>query len=298
MKWTKWEIRRAGRVLAGVAVVSATLYSCEPKRESLHATDKAVHMAEVSSISEEIHSIHAPFGIPDGTPVTNDLIFRYSYTVSTNDQTRFADWIAYTVTPESIEDTSQPRRSYRTDLFLDDDETLEERSGSGDYDGAYAEHGYDRGHLVPLRSFHGSPYADELNYLSVLAPQTSQLNRGVWRSIEGAVRKLVESEVTAYVLAGTAYDQAKPMPLLPGADEPHRVPTAYWMIVYTNNSDALQTVTFLVPQRLPDSPTAAQFLTAIDSLEEIVGLDFFTLLDDEIEAEVEAAVGVEWFSSW
>lgn len=101
-----------------------------------------------------------------------------------------------------------PARRYKTDPFLAPDETLEEVSDHGDYAGAYAAVGYDRGHLVPLASFRESPFVQEVNYLSVLAPQVAGLNRGPWRSIELAVRGLAAELGQVYVIAGPVYDSS------------------------------------------------------------------------------------------
>ena len=42
----------------------------------------------------EIHSKHWLFGLPEGTPDSNDLIIRDAYALSSNDDTKFADWVA------------------------------------------------------------------------------------------------------------------------------------------------------------------------------------------------------------
>jgi endonuclease G len=43
----------------------------------------------------EIHCKHFFYGYPTGTPATNDLIIRDDYALSSNDETKFADWVAY-----------------------------------------------------------------------------------------------------------------------------------------------------------------------------------------------------------
>jgi len=293
------------------AIVLIALGSCMPQSPA-PATDRSDQPVAVPAPHpadpREIHSIHAPLGIPAGAPSTNDLIFRHSYTASTNDTTRFADWVAYAVTPEWVQDLGDPARNYRTDPFLDDDETLEGSPGLGDYEDAHSVTGYDRGHLVPLGSFHGSPFAEEVNYLSVLAPQIDSLNRGPWRSLESRVRNLVEgSGQTAFVIAGPVYDPDQPMPALPGADEPHTVPTAYWMVVYVPSlieaavpgEEVTQGIAaFIVPQRLPDYDGPEDFLASVDSIESMTDLDLFSILDPAVEETVEASEDPGWFEQW
>lgn len=256
--------------------------------------------------AEEVHSVHAPLGLPVGTPGSNDLIFRHSYTVSTNDATKFADWVAYAVRPAWVLDLSDPARNYRTDPLLDPDETLEGSPGAGDYTNAHSATGYDRGHLVPLASFRGSPFVHEVNLLSVLAPQVDSLNRGPWRSLESRVRRLVEdSSQTVYVLAGPVFADSS-MPDLPGADETHVVPTHYWMLVYRpaddraagDSGDQLLLAAFIVPQRLPAYDGPAEFLVSVDEIEAATGLDLLVHLPDDVEPIAEAAIGSGWFETW
>ncbi|MGO4408518.1 MULTISPECIES: hypothetical protein [unclassified Brevundimonas] len=42
----------------------------------------------------EIHTFHCLHGCPMGASATNDLIVREIYTLSTNDRTKFADWVS------------------------------------------------------------------------------------------------------------------------------------------------------------------------------------------------------------
>ncbi len=50
----------------------------------------------------EVHTFHCLNGCPVGAPATNDLVVREIYTLSSNDLTKLADWVAYRVTRESI----------------------------------------------------------------------------------------------------------------------------------------------------------------------------------------------------
>ncbi len=73
----------------------------------------------------EIHSEHFLFGYPTGTPASNDLIIRDLYALSSNDQTKFADWVAYRLTGAEVMGSLDLERDFRTDPFLEDAETLE-----------------------------------------------------------------------------------------------------------------------------------------------------------------------------
>lgn len=72
--------------------------------------------------------------------------------MSSNDSTKFADWVAYKVTKDTIGPTKE--RTWKADPLLDENETLE----PDEYRGAPVSLKTDRGHQVPLASFTGTEY--------------------------------------------------------------------------------------------------------------------------------------------
>ena len=74
------------------------------------------------------------------------------------------------------------------------------------------------------------PYLAELNYLSNITPQHKNLNQGPWKKLEDAVRASVKYRESLFVITGPIYEG---IPLqLPKANEPHRVPSSYFKIIY------------------------------------------------------------------
>ena len=177
-----------------------------------------------SAYGLEIHSSHCLYGCPFGSPETNDLIIRDIYILSSNDDTKFADWVAYKITADTISSTKT--RTWRADPYLDDNETLE----PDDYKDAHATIHTDRGHQAPLASFTGTEHWRDTNYLSNITPQKSDLNQGPWVDLESAVRDLIREHnySAVYVITGTLYE--RDMAPLPQA-EPHKVPSGYWKII-------------------------------------------------------------------
>lgn len=178
------------------------------------------------------------------TQSTNRIIVRASHTFSSNAVTKFADWVAYEVAPADI--GRSQRRSWRPDPLLPPEETLE----LADYKGAHKALKTDRGHQAPLASFTGAPGWQATNYLSNITPQKSALNQGPWKELEAAVRVLAKSGAgTVHVLTGPLYERE--MPTLPGADEPHRVPSGYWKIISLLRGDELEVAGFVLDQEVP-----------------------------------------------
>lgn len=239
----------------------------------------------------EIHSEHFVHGRPLGSPATNDLIIRDLYALSSNDSTRFADWVAFRLTAAEVVGRLDLDRDWHIDPWLDPGETLEadEAGEDDDYVDAHEDHDYDRGHLVPLASVRGSQQASEVNFYSNIVPQLGPLNQGPWRRLEDAERELVCAGNVVWVMAGTLYDGV-PAPFLPRADETHTVPTGFWRVMAFHNPDTLWVAAFTFEQDTPGSDALAGHLTSVDDVEARSGLDLFHRLPDEEETQLEAAV--------
>lgn len=214
----------------------------------------------------EIHSKHFFYGYPAGTPKTNDLIIRDGYALSSNDSTKLADWVAYRLTPDMLEESTQKTRDWQADPWLEDHETLEPE----DYHYAHMVLGMDRGHLVPLKDLSATSEWMESNYLSNIIPQPSELNRVVWFELEHQIRKLTRKcQREVYIIAGPIYDN--PTQQLPNADEPHTIPTGFWKVVGTK--EPFQVWVFIFPIAKTYSTNPCDYQTTIDDTEKQTHLD-------------------------
>ena len=240
---------------------------------------RAVVLATVLSLAvpaladdAEIHTFHCLHGCPMGSPSTNDLIVREIYTLSSNDRTKLADWVAYRVTVDLI-GPSGPRR-WQADPWLAVSETLL----PDHYVDAHETLSVDRGHQAPLASFSGSPYAADTNYLSNITPQRSALNQGPWVRLETAERSLVErgraSEEPAalYVLTGPLYERVmQPLPL-PRGWVRHRVPSGYWKVIATADGGLSA---FIMDQDAPRTASHCDFRVPLEEVELRTNLTLF-----------------------
>jgi len=227
---------------------------------------------------EAVHCVH---GCPVGASPRNDLIVRPIYALSSNDDTKFADWAAYRVTRRTV--GSGPERDWRADPLLDADDTLE----PSDYRGAHARFGFDRGHQVPLASVGKTRHARYTNLLSNITPQKSALNQGAWRKLEAAEQRLARRAGidAVYVVTGPLYERT--MPVLPGADEPHRVPSGYWKVLAVS-APVLRVAAFVFDQETPRAEEICTHVVRVDEVERRSGLDLFAELDDGAERGLEA----------
>jgi endonuclease G len=236
-------------------------------------------------IYPEIHCKYFFYGYPAGATTTNDLIIRDDYALSSNDETKFADWVAYRLDAATVEGDAETKRKWMTDPWLAPEETLEAKPD--DYRGASGALGIDRGHQAPLASFKGTTYWADTNYYSNITPQKSDLNQGPWVKIEEMERDFARAGAVVYVMTGPLYE--RDMPPLPDCDEPHRVPSGYWKIVATQSGedyDSVRVPAFILDQETPRGADPLNYIVAVDEIESRAHLDVMWELPDDVEAKI------------
>jgi endonuclease G len=224
-------------------------------------------------------------GCPSGAPSNNNVIERQIYVLSNNRTTKLADWIAYKVTPDTIDGPSRSR-SWRADPSISSRYTLE----PDDYRDANAVIGTDRGHQVPLASFSNTPYWRETNYLSNITPQASNLNQGPWVKLENAVREHVRTGESVYVITGPLYEYF--FAELPRANERHTVPSGYFKVVMTiSRSGWIEASGFIMEQDAGRRDNFCATEVTIDEVERRTGLNLLPAMPSYIERSVERRLG-------
>ena len=154
---------------------------------------------------------------------------------------------------------------------------------------SYARTGYDRGHLAPnyaIATRYGADAQAKTFLMSNIAPQTPELNRGVWREIEHRIADLWTARYgEIWVIVGALS--------LPGSCETISgtdidVPDAYYQIVVAQEGMDVRAFAVLLPQTIKWRAYAARHLISIDELEEITGFDFLPELPEFIQRPLES----------
>ena len=107
----------------------------------------------------------------------------------------------------------------------------------------------------------------------------------------------VEQGEAVYVLTGPLYE--RDMERLPGADEPHRIPSGYWKIVLVGGDPStIQAASFIFEQETLRSFSVIEALSTINEVERRSGLDFLWQLEDGLEEQIENDGFEEWARGW
>ena len=201
----------------------------------------------------------------------NIIIDNEIFILSQNKNTKFADWVAYKVTPKNINADVKTSRNWKKDPKISEGYVLI----PSDYKGAYKKCNYDRGHQAPLASFKGDDWK-KTNYTSNLTPQKADLNRGAWLKLENKVRELVNREnKSVYVMTGTYYNKGEELCRLETRRIDYKIPSGYWKIIAIEEDDKLKVASFMFPQNAKRKDGYCKYQSSIKEIELISNLRFF-----------------------
>ncbi|PCI82478.1 MAG: hypothetical protein COB20_00410 [SAR86 cluster bacterium] len=221
-----------------------------------------VSMSQSQSV--ELRIAHCLHGCPVGGSTENHLILRPIYALSYSTRNKAADWAAYRVTSGSIGIASSLSREALVDDFV------EETLSAADFINA-EESGLTRARFVPLVNFAGTPYWNEVNYMSNAVARSRNLSQGAWYGLEWSIRNWVNRENEVYVLTGPIFRET-PVTASLETQTQHRVPDAFFKIVVSPDNRA---TAFIFDQDLPVHVHHCDNRASIDEIEKATGLEFF-----------------------
>ncbi|WP_436516919.1 DNA/RNA non-specific endonuclease [Ekhidna sp. To15] len=144
----------------------------------------------------------------------------------------------------------------------------------------YTRSGYDRGHMAPdaaIQAQYGQSALLETYLMSNIAPQHRDLNRGIWQRLESYARKTLSQDDTyrkeindVFVITGPIYQDDLGM-IGDGVVVPSH---CYKIFAYSRGYGAtIKAVAFVFPQH-PDTDDFFDYVTTVDDIEELTGIDF------------------------
>jgi len=200
------------------------------------------------------------------------------------------EWVAYELrkSPSQIEEADDRPGRWATDTEL-----FQKRIAPAD--ATYAGSGYSRGHMC-MKSHAGriSAEADKETHTVLNAcPQLQGMNNGVWKAIENLTGRWADVHEAIWIITGPIYYANKTTAWIGDAGEvPIAVPDAFFKVVVRPQAAGWRTMAFLVPMHGDEfhhksAADVRPYLTSIDTIEALTGLDFLTSLPDQQEEEIE-----------
>ena len=152
----------------------------------------------------------------------------------------------------------------------------------------YKKSGFDRGHMAPAADMaHSARTMSDSFYMSNICPQRPECNRKIWKDLENQVRKFALAEQDVYIVTGPIFLKT---PLLTiGANEV-AVPDAFYKIIY-DRTPPQKMLAFIVPNAGSSAPLQS-FVVTVDRVENITGFDFFPLLPQPLQEELESSIDI------
>nr|WP_298377236.1 DNA/RNA non-specific endonuclease [uncultured Halomonas sp.] len=157
---------------------------------------------------------------------------------------------------------------------------------------SYFGSGYDRGHLAPnyaIATVHGRNAQEQTFLMSNISPQRPNLNRKLWQRLEEVVidhfvsRFGVVEVITGPVFPSNFLDNVfNRVGLI-------EVPQAFYKIIVVPSKQP-KALAFLMPQTVQGNEPLDRYLVSIDEIEARTGLDFFSLLPDDVETGLESGI--------
>jgi len=267
-----------GRFLKWALVIGiGVAMACSGKMKSYINWD-AIEQDAKSLLPESYTSTPAPEGleIPKSTSgKQGQIIVRTGYTLAYDAQTKTPQWVAWELTRAETEG-NEPR----TNIFMPDPKFKGEQVEHGDY----IRSGYDRGHMAPAGDMRWSKNAmQESFYMSNICPQNPQLNGGLWNDLENKCRSWARKYNKVYIACGPVY-QGKGK----GYIGKHRVkvPDAFFKVILINDARKTIAMGFFFENETCTRPLK-KYLTSVDQIEQLTGMDFFSALPDDLENRLE-----------
>jgi len=204
------------------------------------------------------------------------------YTVSYNTTWLIPNWVAYELTDEEV-----VGQASRADKFVTDPNIKGRCSTTDDYKGS----GYDRGHMAPAGDMKWDETAmEESFYTTNICPQNHNLNAGDWKELEEQVRDWAIKNEKVYVVCGPI---VKKNYTTVGANNV-AVPDSFYKVVLMYREGSWRSLGFVFANKSGNKPLDT-YAKSVDEVEKLTGLDFFSVLPDDIENDIEKNRSFEEF---
>lgn len=227
------------------------------------------------SFTDTVRSLYYPLSFDYPYPLT--VLENESYATGYCEAYQNPAWVCYEMKDQNGKTYPESRPPFRADP------RMSRQSLPSDYSGS----GYDRGHLAPnygIARSYGVRGQRETFLMTNIVPQTHELNAGVWKELESDVALNYAARFgTVMVVTGPVY-YAKPTQKIKSK---LTIPDAFFKIVSVQTFCGMTAYAYLIPQ-MPESRSPSAYLTTIDAIEKLTGLDFFPRFPESVQIPLES----------
>ncbi|MGP1435549.1 MAG: DNA/RNA non-specific endonuclease [Phocaeicola sp.] len=205
---------------------------------------------------------------------------RMGYTIYYDPEFKTPRWVAWEVTRnEAKSDNAQRSTEFTPDPNI---------KGSKVFSQDYTRSGYDRGHMAPAGDMKWSSKSEEETfYMTNICPQNHELNKGDWNDLEIQTRYWAKKYGKVWVCCGPIYKTKNPKRI---GTHKVAVPDAFFKVVLFNKGkDNPVCVGFLFDNNASHKKMKDRAVS-VDSVESLIGMDFFSYMPDEIENRIETKI--------
>lgn len=241
-------------------------------------TDHPLPTVRPTQPSPEATTSTVPDDILPAPTAVGEMVRHTYYTLSYNEDHEQADWVAYVLTRDQL----QEKWVERSNTFRPDPDVRTESATPRDYTSS----GYDKGHLCPAADMSFSAQAmDESFFMSNMSPQVPAFNMGIWRELEELTRDWARKFGSLYVVTGPILAQPS---LGQIGFSKVTVPSYYYKVLLA--PDQHRAIAFMLPNQV-STRLVLDYAYSIDQVEASTGLDFFPQilkgLDEELEGSLD-----------
>ena len=229
------------------------------------------------AVSDSIFEICKPAPL---TGVSEQIIKKKAYIVSYNKDTKIPNWVAWHLTGDHSDGPVG-----RSNAFYEDEEVPAPRATSEDYRGS----GWSRGHMCPAGDNKWDVEAMNQSFSLInVCPQDASLNSGLWNSIEIDCRNWAKRFQDIYIICGPVFYKQEHE--LIGNNKIY-VPEAFFKVVLCINGEP-KGLGFIVKNNA-GTKKKDLYYNSIDQVERITGIDFFPILPDDLENDIESQLNMD-----
>jgi endonuclease G len=246
-------------------------------------------------VGQEKTSPHLTLGNPSNAKsnAENCLVVKKQFAMSFNNKTATANWVSWHL------ETADVGRAVRTNDFRLDDDLPDKLFHVSPDD--YKNTGFDKGHLCPsgdrtkLKADCSATFV-----MSNMMPQAPRNNRQTWRLLETFCRNEIKKKQELYIIAGPigiGGSGSKGTKSSIGQDVKIVVPHTTWKVILFlpqadgDDLDRVSKTTRAIGVIMPNSqeirPDWQRYQVPVRRIEELTGLNFFSLVKKNIQDEIE-----------